>query len=436
MGFDLGVVDDPHDVSGIESAADRESVLTWFKEFSTTRMNRPQESGIIVVMQRLAELDVSGHIMTNDKPGDWDTLMVSMEFEASRIGCTRLGWLDPRAKTDAGEPLVTIPDRVPVDDHAARVLNDREGALMWPERFDRASVDTWKRDLGPYLASGRLQQSPTVKGGGIFRRSWWQLWAPPDGNFPVFDYIVAALDPAFLEKESNDPSALVVMGVFSLAQDINAEARGGHFDESSGMIWHQPSVQSRIMLCAAWEKRLPFSGPRIERLEHEMVLPGMDTAIAKARNARFRSRCLPHYGLVEHVRDTCLRFKVNTLLIESAAAGISAAQELRSRYGNEGFSIQLVQAKGDKVARALAAQATFAQNLVYAPDREWAEAVIHQMEGFPKASRDDLTDACVYAINHLRAHGLAKTDVEAAATEISELQELSRRARLSPLYPC
>jgi len=33
-------------------------------------------------------------------------------------------------------------------------------------------------------------------------------------KYPGFEYILAALDPAYTEKEENDPSALSIWGVF------------------------------------------------------------------------------------------------------------------------------------------------------------------------------------------------------------------------------
>jgi hypothetical protein len=75
IGGDLVIVDDPHDVSGIESQADREAVLRWFQEISSTRLNDPRNAGIVVVMQRLHEEDISGWILSNAKEGEWEHLM-------------------------------------------------------------------------------------------------------------------------------------------------------------------------------------------------------------------------------------------------------------------------------------------------------------------------------------------------------------------------
>jgi predicted phage terminase large subunit-like protein len=64
---------------------------------------------------------------------------------------------------------------------------------------------------------------------------------------------------------------------------------------------------------------------------------------------------------------------------------------LQSQHGEQRFGIQLCPAKDDKVARALAAQPAFAQGLVFAPDKDWAQAVIDEMATFPKGKHDDYT---------------------------------------------
>ena len=64
-------------------------------------------------------------------------------------------------------------------------------------------VEAIKTGLGPYMASGRLQQSPQPKGGGIFKSEWWQVWEGT--HFPIIDLVIASLDSAFTEKQENDP---------------------------------------------------------------------------------------------------------------------------------------------------------------------------------------------------------------------------------------
>jgi predicted phage terminase large subunit-like protein len=184
------------------------------------------------------------------------------------------------------------------------------------------------------------------------------------------------------------------------------------------------------MLIGAWRKHLAFSADRslIEWRPYEM----------NAQNGyeMWVRRCQQHFGLMEWIQYSCRRYKVDKLLIEAKASGISAAQELRHRFGRENWSIQLCTPKGDKLARAYAAQATFAQGLVYAPARDWSEEVITEMSLFPHGRRDDLTDSVTEAIVYLRNTGLAQTDDETRAEENERVTHSARRFKRSALYPC
>jgi hypothetical protein len=56
--------------------------------------------------------------------------------------------------------------------------------------------------------------------------------------------------------------------------------------------------------------------------------------------------------------------------LRTKGRGYRQRKILQNRFGQKPWGVHLVKVKGDKVARALAAQATFSQELVYAPDRD------------------------------------------------------------------
>ena len=108
-------------------------------------------------MQRLHEEDVSGAILSANE--DWVHYCVPMEYDFRRHCSTVLGWDDPRGVDDDGEPLVEAVSHLPRDAEAERILyQERDGVLMWPERFGPAEVVRIKAGLGPYMASGRCQR--------------------------------------------------------------------------------------------------------------------------------------------------------------------------------------------------------------------------------------------------------------------------------------
>lgn len=377
---DRVILDDPHNVKEAESDLVRSGTVQWFREAMSNRLNDPEAGAIVIIMQRVHEEDVSGVILSLGLP--YCHLMIPMKYDPDRqVGddgepiATSIGWTDPRYQRD---------------------LDAARDTLAWPERFPLRVVTGMMHEVGAFAEAAQYQQSPEARGGGIFQRTWWQAWDPPDGRFPTLEYVVASCDSAYTEKEQNDPTGFVVLGVFQNDK--------GH---------------RRIILLHAWRKRLRFRGPDVERLPKESEMA-------------YRRRAQPQWGLVEWTVDTCRRFKADRLLIEAKASGITAGQELQRQHGREGWAIQLCPVKGDKVARAIAVQPTFSQGMIYAPIRDWSEMVIDEMAVFPAGKYDDVTDAMTQAVKHLRDIGLAQSDEEERFTENETVRH---RPQSKALYP-
>jgi predicted phage terminase large subunit-like protein len=352
-GGSIIIVDDPHNANEVESDLVRESTLDWWDQSLSTRLNNPKTGAYIVIMQRLHENDLTGHILQKDI-GNWTHLMLPMRFESDRR-CITHWFIDSR----------------------------EEGELLIPDRFGDDEVKELEQKLGPFAAAGQLQQRPEPKGGGIIKREWWILWdeviSGAEGRaktvFPEFEYIVASLDTAYTTKQENDYSAMTIWGV-----------------------WTDRHDNRRIMLVYAWQDRLELS------------------------------------DLVSKVSQLCTKFKIDKLLIESKASGISVSQEIRRLFSREDWGIQLVDpGRGDKVARAYAIQHLFSDGMIYAPDFDWADKLISQAVSFPKGAHDDLVDSMTMALTHLRVIGFAQKPVEIVAEKSDSM--LYKPMRNQPLYP-
>jgi predicted phage terminase large subunit-like protein len=378
------ICDDLNNVKESESKAVMDETNRWFRESLSSRLNSMETDAKIVISQRVSEADVSGEILRLQLP--YCHLCIPMEYvwQADDNGepyTTQIGWVDPRWRPNQ---------------------EDCEGELAWTDRFSERSVQSLKIELGPYATASQLQQTPEARGGGLIKREWWM---PAEiymtgRKFPPFDYIVASLDGAYTEEEKNDPSALTIWGVFQNEHGYN-----------------------RAMLVHAWSKRLEFSGPKIDILPNE-------------HESTYKLRARPFWGLIEWVADSCNRFKADKLLIESKASGISAAQSLRNAHGRQGWTIQLVEPKGDKMARGMAIVPSFSQEMIYAPDPEefdYAGKVIDECALFPYGTHDDLFDSMTQAIKHLRDTGLIRSDEERRAQELDAVRH--RGAPKKPMYP-
>lgn len=381
---DRVIIDDPHSVDGANSDAQRESTVQWFLEAVPTRLNNPDSSAIVVVMQRLHEADVSGVIL--DKRLGYDHVMLPMEFDPFRARPTQLGIEDPRQ-------------------------TDQE--LLFPARFPQEVVDRDSRVMGPYATAGQFQQEPTPRGGGVIKAGWWETWM--EESYPPFDYIIASIDTAYTTKTENDFSAMTVWGVFSgdvgtMRAEAFVNARGqrrnnaeeaARFDEGikiRDMLDVDPESVPRVMLMAAWQERLELS------------------------------------ELVQKVASTCRKFRVDKLLVEGKASGLSVAQELRRLYGAEDWAVQITNPKDiNKLSRLYSVQHLFSEGMIYAPDRQWADTVIRQCEVFPKGKNDDLVDTVSQALRHLRETGL----LVRAPERMAEIDAGRRHvgSAPAPLYP-
>lgn len=382
------IIDDGNNPQDMESDAVRLSTNHWFIEVVPDRLNNIISDAIIGIQQRLHEEDISGVALSREL--GYTHLMIPMEYDPARHCVTSIGWQDPRGLDDDGKVL----------SEADRYKND--GELAWPERFPPAAVAVL-RQKGPYAYAGQYQQSPEPRGGGIFKRDWWQEWSheKASDNFPKFDFILASLDTAYTEKEENDPSALTIWGT-----------------------WQPKGGMPCVMLIDAWRKRLEIHGPEIKQLPGEL-----DDA--------YYARAQQDWGLVEWVHYSCRKFKVDRLLIEAKAAGHSVAQEISRLYSRALFGVEIVEPRGDKVARAYAVQHLFSEGMVYAPCRggfwlDRAQIVIDEAATFPKATHDDLVDSMTQAMRYFRDNNFAVRREEVLA----EQTEMIRYRRPSaPLYP-
>jgi predicted phage terminase large subunit-like protein len=143
---DRVILDDPLSADNANSEVELESARITFTETLPTRVNN-DKSAIVVIMQRLNERDTAGVILDMGLP--YEHLCIPMRYEAGRTpAVSTIGYSDPR-----------------------RV----DGELMFPERFPEAQVAELERTLGSYGAAGQLQQRPAPRGGGMFKREWFEI---------------------------------------------------------------------------------------------------------------------------------------------------------------------------------------------------------------------------------------------------------------------
>lgn len=202
-GGDRIVVDDPHNVLEKESDLIRESTLIWWDETMSTRGNDPKTVAKVIVMQRVHEKDLSGHVL---EQGGYVHLRLPAEYEVSQKCITQIGWKDPRKS---------------------------EGELLWPERIGEKEIADFKLRLGPTGYAGQFQQRPTPAGGGRFRQAWFRYFKEVDGRYALYGkdgrviktfgadecWRFGMMDPAGAEKEQNNKPCYTVIQTWAVTPE-------------------------------------------------------------------------------------------------------------------------------------------------------------------------------------------------------------------------
>jgi predicted phage terminase large subunit-like protein len=190
-GADIIVFDDPHNVRDIAGASDvaRETTLRFWDEAMPSRLNDQDHGVFIVIMQRVHERDLSGHILANEL--GWTHLCLPAVYEPNhpfpicttvKRNATGQIWTDPR----------------------------KEGEPLWPERFSLAALHRMAKDEGmsSHMAAGQYQQRPTAREGGLFKREWFDN---PLAYISAYErlQLVRAWDIASVAEQNTDPDYTV-----------------------------------------------------------------------------------------------------------------------------------------------------------------------------------------------------------------------------------
>jgi predicted phage terminase large subunit-like protein len=392
---DIFIIDDPNNINESESKVVRESTNRWLAEVMPTRLNDLEKSAIVLIQQRTHQEDATGFLLDPTRGGDrWCYVMVPMTYDPDwTCGETSIGWRDPRIENGikrAAEAQQRVRDAGGSDEAAAKAAHEAErGELFWPERFSADAVAKLRETMTDFSWAGQMQQHPEPRGGAIIKRDWWKLYGKPDEDptevklrFPPFSFLLASLDCALTDKTENDPSAMVVLGIWE----------------------NQNNLRQQVMLVHAWHDHLKLA------------------------------------DLVKRVARECENYHVHTLLIENKASGHSVQQEILRQYQRQDWNTILVDPHvagardSGKVARVHSVTHLFEEGLIWHPNTTWAQDLIDESSIFPRGSHDDQIDALVMGLRYFRDNGILYRPQEKRWHE-EDVAALARtQAAPRPLY--
>jgi predicted phage terminase large subunit-like protein len=340
-------VDDPNNVVEAESVAVRDRTNHWWDEAMSTRADNEGTVIRVIVAQRVHEDDLSGHLL-NTQPGVYHHLALPAEYAPRVFPC---------AKTPepyhAGDP----------EPHDCPIYCDprtKAGELLNPGRFPVEALQRLQLALGPYAASGQLQQNPVPRKGELFSAEWFRpLPSTIDMPDPRGQTLRQSLrtylywDLAYSERVTADWTAACLLGVDT------AEA---HY------------------LLGAWRERVAERNLAESMAQYIAItrpsLVGVEAGIFARQSS---------------VRDL-VRQVVRLLSIRGVAA-----------------TLVLVKADTDKVSRAQLPAGRAKLGFTYADKAApWWDGFERELLAFPNGQHDDQVDAYSGAtLLAIEKHGLA-----------------------------
>src|SRR3984957_1013982 len=182
-GGDFIIIDDPCKPEEALSETQRNTVNEWFDHTLFSRLNNKDAGCIIIIMQRLHEDDLVGHVL---QQGDWKVLRF---------------------------PAIAVEDETHVikTPYGTRVVRRRLGEALHPERESLETLQTIRNTQGEYNFAGQYQQEPAPLGGGMVKLEWFKTYKIDD--LPAkFDLIFQSWDTAVKANELSDYSVCTTWG--------------------------------------------------------------------------------------------------------------------------------------------------------------------------------------------------------------------------------
>lgn len=173
FGGDFIIIDDPMRPDEAPSELARDKVIRHYREVLYSRQNHKVQGCIIVVMQRLHEDDLTGHLL---RDGGWKALVY---------------------------PAIAIVDET-IELGNGRTHERKVGDVLHPAREPLSTLEDLRRNLGGSGFEAQYQQSPIPPGGNMVKQEWVRNYRRPPARHNV--RVTQSWDTALKGDTANDYS--------------------------------------------------------------------------------------------------------------------------------------------------------------------------------------------------------------------------------------
>jgi predicted phage terminase large subunit-like protein len=329
-GGHLIFIDDPFKSrKDAESQLYRDRVWEWYTDDLYTRLE--PGGSIVLVMTRWHEDDLVGRILASPDAPNWRV------FHLPALALEN----DP--------------------------LGRKPGRALCPERYDEKDLERIRVVEGSYGFASLYQGMPAPPEGGIFKRTWWNFWAPGPLIRQLPPVAIKLPDGSFLRKP-----AAVLPSRFA-------------FEAQSWDMAFKNNAENDFVCGGDWGK-VGANCYLLDLVKAHLDFPGTVKAMREFTK--------------QHPNATAK-------WVEGKANGPAIIQTLRGELQG----LIEVEPEGGKEARAHAVAALVEAGNVFLPHpalvqatdgHNWVEELIDSAATFPHASHDDDVDQMTQALNRLR----------------------------------
>lgn len=173
MGGDMFIIDDPQKPADAQSEVLRNGVTQWFSNTLRSRLDNKESGVIIVVMQRVHLLDLTGYL--TESSDEWTVLSVP-------------------AIAEADEKIAVGPEKY----YLRRV-----GAALHQEYESLATLEKLRNEVGSDVLRHSTSKRPSLPGGAMIRKQWLRYYeVAPERTYRT--KVIQSWDTAAKNGAQND----------------------------------------------------------------------------------------------------------------------------------------------------------------------------------------------------------------------------------------
>jgi predicted phage terminase large subunit-like protein len=182
-GADFIIIDDALKPQDALSETERTKLNRWYDNTLLSRLDDKSRGCIIIVMQRLHQDDLVGHVL---EQGGWEVLSLPAIADHEE---------EFRIESPLGHSIFK------------RGL----GTALHPERESVDDLSRLRQTMGEYDFAAQYQQNPSPQGGAMVKKEWLKYYVPEERP-AQFGRIVQSWDTANKAGELNDFSVCTTWG--------------------------------------------------------------------------------------------------------------------------------------------------------------------------------------------------------------------------------